>query len=176
MPAIRFNASALRLDRPAELLATDEPLMVMTDPNITTIREALHDGLEYHGHERFTRLAPRAKLYERGTDALDSLEQELARLRPLEKALGPEGSFVAIGRDRAREMERELADLRAEHERLRKALRPFGSGVEAFDRTDSTYGDGPVFERITREGRWAFTVSDARRAADALAAVEGERT
>ncbi len=54
---------------------------------------------------------------------------------------------------------------------LREALLPFGTGVDAFDRADGTYGDGPVFERVGGKSWWRFTLEDVRRARAALAAV-----
>jgi len=69
-----------------------------------------------------------------------------------------------------------LSRIEAAAEQAEKALEPFGTGAQAFDRTESTYGDGPVFARWTSESSWRFTVSDVRRAAAALSLLRDEDT
>jgi hypothetical protein len=58
----------------------------------------------------------------------------------------------------------------AENTRLRGALQPFARDAEAFDNAEGTYGDEPVFERMSSEYHWRFRITDVRRARAALAA------
>lgn len=130
--------------------------------HITTIREALHDGLEYHGHElddvtgRVHAISEQAKLYERGMVAADAVERELADLRA-EKAeiVGyADGASALI--DRCEDAERRLREATDANARLEKVLR-VARLIIADTVQPATYERDDVLDRI-----------DA-----ALAAVEG---
>ena len=101
-------------------------------------------------------------VYEPETKALRERVAELERERDEleERWLGMRDCYdrevLRVGR-----AERRVAKLEA-------ALRPFAEDAEAFD-SHHPYGDGPVFERLSVDYHWKFTVADVMRARAALA-------
>jgi hypothetical protein len=122
----------------------------MTDTD--TIREAIWNGGARHG--------PR---FDAAVDALARVE---ARLRE-------QAAEYEVQRDYADACYRKQLAAEARLREAETALAPFARGSEAFDNAGSTYGDGPVFERITSTGHWQFTIADVRAA---RAYLEGQQT
>ena len=94
--------------------------------------------------------------YKRDLDRLDEVEMESQARKLLCEEYAAEVARLSA-------IERHLQD-------MEKALWPFARDAEAFDNAERTYGDCPVFERLSDGHHWRFTIADVRRARAALPA------